>query len=184
MILMAIMPSFATLRRVELTANSRFCAIVLLPDVCLLASGSFASAIEISNMPAASMMIECWLSCAIFCNLGGSPDATQVEHGISVEIVSPPIFVGHGFGKHRVPRPEDVEVGLDSSSFISIMVTLDVSADAVEMLVPHSNVGHVDNKPSLMSVRVVKASHQLSIVVDELSVNSPKEQERGPQDSE
>ena len=101
-----------------------------------------------------------------------------------MEVIAPPIFVGHGLGEHRVPRPAEVEVGLDSSSFISIMVSFDVSANAVEMLVPHSNVGHVDNEPSLMSVRVVKSSHQLSIVVEELSVNSSKEQERGAQHSE
>ena len=135
-------------------------------------------------MPGTSVMIECGLSCAIVCNCGGGLDTPQVEHSKSVEILAPPIFVGHGLGEHRVPRPTEVEVGLDSSSFISIMVSFDVSANAVEMLVPHSNVGHVDNKPSLMSVRVVKSSHQLSIVVEELSVNSPKEQERGPQDSE
>ena len=135
-------------------------------------------------MPAASVMIECGLSCAIVCNLGGSLDAPQVEHSISVEIIAPPIFVGHGLGEHRVPRPAEVEVGLDSSPFISIMVSFDVSANAVEVFIPHSNVGHVDNEPSLMSVRVVKSSHQLSIVVEELSFNSSKEQERGAQHTE
>ena len=147
-------------------------------------SSPLAIATEISNMPAASVMIECGLSCAIVCNLGSSLDAPQVEHGISVEIIAPPIFVGHGLGEHRVPRPTEVEVGLDSSAFISIMVAFDVSTNAVEVLVPHSNVGHVDNEPRLMSVRVVKSSHQLSIVVEELSVNSSKEQERGAQHSE
>ena len=101
-----------------------------------------------------------------------------------MEIIAPPIFVGDGLGEHRVPRPGDIEVGLDSSLFISIIVSFDVSANAVEVLIPHSNVGHVDNEPSLMSVRVVKSSHQLPIVVEELSVNSPKEKERGSQNSE
>ena len=189
MLSVAILP-VATLRLVVLLANLLAFSPLLLLGLSLsrLAPGSSPLAVapvtEISNMPGTSVMIECGLSCAIVCNLGGSLDAPQVEHSISVEVIPPPIFVGHGFGKHRVPRRAEVKVGLDSSSFIPIMVSLDVSANAVEMLVPHSNDGHVDNKPSLMSVRVVKSSHQLSIVVEELSVNSPKEQERGPQDSE
>ena len=187
MISVAIRPP-ATLRRVVLTADSLLLRVLLPPVLpsSRLAPGSIPLAIaaEISNVPAASMVIERWLSCAIICNLGGRLDATQVEHGIHVEIISPPVFVGHGFGKHRVPRPARVEVGLDSNSFISLMVPLGVSANAVEMFVPHFDVGHVDEKPSLMSVLAVEAPHQLSIVVEELRVNSPKKQERGPQDSE
>ena len=182
----------ATLRRVVLIANPMadfFCVLVLLPLVrpSRIASGSIpgvAPATEISNMPAASVVIECWLGSAIVCNLGSSPDATQVEHGISVKIFAPPISVGDGLGEHRVPRLGDIEVGLDSSQFFSIMLPLDVSANAVEVLIPHSNVGHVDDEPSLVSVRVVKTSHQLSIVVEEFSFNSSKEQERGAQHSE
>ena len=135
-------------------------------------------------MPAASVMIECWLGCAIVCNLGRSPDATQVEHGISVKIVGPPIFVGDGLGEHRIPRPGDIELGLDSSQFLSIMLPFDLPANAVEMFISHSNVGHVDDEPGLGSVSVVEPSHQLSIVVEELRFNRTKEQERGAQHSE
>ena len=188
MLSVAIPPS-ATLRRVVLLANPLVFSPLLLLGLSLsrMAPGSspdVATATEISNMPATSVMIECGLSCAIFCNLGGSLDAPQVEHSISVEVIAPPIFVGHGLGEHRVARPTEVEVGLDSSSFISIMVAFDVSTNAVEVLVPHSNVGHVDNEPRLMSVLVVKSSHQLAVVVEELGVNSTKEQEGGSQHSE
>ena len=69
MISVAIRPP-ATLRRVVLTADSLLLN-VLLPLVLTsirLAPGSspLAIAAEISNMPAASVMIECGLSCAIF----------------------------------------------------------------------------------------------------------------------
>ena len=135
-------------------------------------------------MPAASMMIEGWLGCAIVCDLSRSPDATQVEHGISMQIVGPPISVGDGLGKDRIPRPGDIELGLDASRFLSIMLPFDLPAYAVEMFISHANVGHVDDEPGLRSVSVVEPSHQLSIVVEELRFNRTKEQERGAQHSE
>ena len=77
-------------------------------------------------MPAASMMIEGWLGCAIVCDLSRSPDATQVEHGISMQIVGPPISVGDGLGKDRILRPGDIELGLDAGRFLSIMLPFDL----------------------------------------------------------
>jgi len=135
-------------------------------------------------MPATSVLIECGLSCAVICNCGGGLNTPQVEHRKAVEILAPPILVGHGLGEHRVPWPTEVEVGSDSSAFILIMVAFDVSTKAVEVLVPHPHVGHVDNEPRLRSVCVVKSSHQLAVVVEELGVNSTKEQESGSQHSE
>ena len=188
MFTVAIRP-FATPRGIVQAANSFKRRALLLPvpvRLALIAPGSIPSAfaIEISNMPAASMMIEGWLGCSIVCDLSRSPDATQVEHGISMQIVGPPIFVGDGLCKDCIPRLGDIKLGLDPSQFLSIMLPFDLPAYAVEMFISHADVGHVDDEPGLRSVSDVEPSHQLSIVVEELRVNRTKEQERGAQHTE
>ena len=189
MISVAILPS-ATLRRVVLIANSLARRVlVLLPLGLTLStapgsSPDMATATNISNMTATSVLVECRLRCTVVRNCGGGLDTPQVEHRRTVEVIVPPILVSHGLGEHSVPWPLEVEVGSGSAAYISLMVAFDVSSKAVEVLVPHPHVGHVDNEPRLRSVCVVKSSHQLAVVVEDLGVNGTKEQEGGSQHSE
>ena len=190
MISLAI-PSVATLRGVVLIANPLLRhSLVLLPLVLCPsrrapgASPDMATAAVISSMTAPSVLVECRLRCTVVRNCGGGLDTPQVEHRRTVEVIVPPILVSHGLGEHSVPRPLEVEVGGSSAAYFFLMVAFDVSSKAVEVLVPHPHVGHVDNEPRLRSVGAVKSSNHLAVVIEDLGVHSSQEQVGGSQHTE
>ena len=80
----------------------------------------------------------------------------------------PPHFVREGQVKHCGPWPRRIKMGLHGGSLFQLVLTFCSSAQSVELFGTHPNVSLVDQKTSVVAVRLILFSDELAICIQNL----------------